>query len=192
MQMLLTLRFDGTAYHGFQVQKNALSVCEVLQNGMQALYGTRPPVKGVRARTLVCTRWNIVVSYAPPKPIPPAKLPLSLNRFLPDDIRVLAAREVPDDFHARYSAQSKEYLYRIWNSPVDDPFEAKYHWRISQPLNEAAMARAAAYAVGTHDFAAFMSAGSKITDTVRTVHFFSCAARGQSHCAAYLCGWVLI
>ena len=67
--------------------------------------------------------------------------PLSLNRFLPDDIRVLAAREVPDDFHARYSAQSQEYLYRIWNSPVDDPFEAKYHWRISQPLNEAAMAR---------------------------------------------------
>ena len=180
MQMLLTLRFDGTAYHGFQVQKNALSVCEVLQNGMQALYGTRPPVKGCSRTDAGVHELEYCVSYAPPKPIPPAKLPLSLNRFLPDDIRVLAAREVPDDFHARYSAQSKEYLYRIWNSPVDDPFEAKYHWRISQPLNEAAMARAAAYAVGTHDFAAFMSAGSKITDTVRTVHFFHVRREGKA------------
>lgn len=125
MQMLLTLRFDGTAYHGFQVQKNALSVCEVLQNGMQALYGTRPPVKGCSRTDAGVHALEYCVSYAPPKPIPPAKLPLSLNRFLPDDIRVLAAREVPDDFHARYSAQSKEYLYRIWNSPVDDPFETK-------------------------------------------------------------------
>ena len=63
---------------------------------------------------------------------------------------------------------------------MDDPFEAKYHWRISQPLDEAAMARAAAYAVGTHDFAAFMSAGSKITDTVRTVHFFRVRREGRA------------
>lgn len=179
MQMLLTLSFDGTAYHGFQVQKNALSVCEVLQNGMQRLYGVRPPVKGCSRTDAGVHALGYCVSYAPPKAIPPEKLPLSLNRFLPDDIRVLAAVPVADDFHARYSAVSKEYVYKIWNSPVDDPFCAKYHWRISQPLNEAAMAQAAAFAVGTHDFCAFMSTGSKITDTVRTVHFFHVHREGK-------------
>ena len=172
MQMLLTLSFDGTAYHGFQVQKNALSVCEVLQNGMQQLYGMRPPVKGCSRTDAGVHALGYCVSYAPPKDIPPQKLPLSPNRFLPDDIRVLAAVPVADDFHARYSAVSKEYVYKIWNSPVDDPFTSGYHWRVSQPLNEEAMAQAAAFAVGTHDFRAFMSTGSKIKDTVRTVHFF--------------------
>ena len=124
MQMLLTLRFDGTAYHGFQVQKNALSVCEALQDGMQALYGMRPPVKGCSRTDAGVHALEYCVSYMPPKPIPPQKLPLSLNRFLPGDIRVLAAREVPDDFHARYSAQSKVPLPHL-EQPGGRPLRGK-------------------------------------------------------------------
>lgn len=171
MHVCITLRFAGTRYHGFQVQKNALSVCEVLQNALEQLYGVRPPVKGCSRTDSGVHALGYCVSYTQPKPIEPRKLPLAVNRFLPDDVRVTAAREVPQDFHARYSANSKEYIYRIHNSAVADPFQNGLCWRVTGPLDADRMERAAQYLVGRHDFAAFMSAGSHITDTVRTVHF---------------------
>ena len=179
MHVLLTLAFDGTAYHGFQVQKNARTVCQVLQDGLESLYGARPPVKGCSRTDAGVHALNYCVSYVQPKAIDPYKLPLAVNRFLPPDIRCKAARAVPEDFHARYSARSKEYLYRLHNSPVDDPFGAKYSWRVSRPLDAGAMAQAARFAEGTHDFAAFMSAGSSVEDTVRTVHFFRVRREGE-------------
>jgi len=171
MHTLITLKFIGTRYHGFQVQKNALSVCETLQNALEHLYGTRPPVKGCSRTDAGVHAMGYCVSYTQPKPIPPHKLPLAINRFLPDDIRVVSAREVPPDFHARYSAVCKEYLYRIHNSAVADPFQRGLCWRYPIPLDETQMARAAAYFVGTHDFASFQSVGSDIADTRRTVRF---------------------
>lgn len=171
MHVCITLRFVGTQYHGFQVQKNAITVCEVLQNALERLYGTRPPVKGCSRTDSGVHALGYCVSYTQPKPIPERKLPLAINRFLPDDVRVTAARQVAPDFHARYSARSKEYLYRIHNSAVADPFQNGLCWRYPVPLDAQAMQRAADQLVGTHDFAAFMSSGSDITDTVRTVHF---------------------
>ncbi len=171
MHVCITLRFDGTRYHGFQVQKNALSVCEALQDALERLYGTRPPVKGCSRTDSGVHALAYCVSYTQPKPIALRKLPLAINRFLPEDIRVVKAQQVIPQFHARYCAQSKEYLYRIHNSPVSDPFQSGHCWRISAQLDVDAMAKAAEYLVGTHDFRAFMSAGSDIADTVRTVYF---------------------
>lgn len=179
MHVLLTLAFNGTAYHGFQVQKNARSVCETLQDGLEKLYGVRPPVKGCSRTDAGVHALAYCVSFTQPKPIAPCKLPLAINRFLPPDIRCKAACEVPEDFHARYSAVSKEYLYRILNSPVDDPFQQSYCWRVSQRLDETAMERAARYLEGEHDFASFMSAGSTVQDTVRTVSFFRVQRQGD-------------
>jgi tRNA pseudouridine38-40 synthase len=179
MQVCITLRFDGTEYHGFQVQKNALTVCQVLQDALERLYGVRPPVKGCSRTDAGVHALGYCVSYMPPKPIDPYKLPLAINRFLPPDIRVCAARLVGDDFHARYSAVSKEYVYRLRNSAVDDPFTMRYAWRLATPLHVEAMQQAAQYFVGTHDFRAFMSAGSDIEDTVRTVHFFTVKREGE-------------
>lgn len=179
MQVLLTLAFDGTRYHGFQVQKNALSVCEALQDALERLYGVRPPVKGCSRTDAGVHALGYCVSYTQPKPIDPYKLPLAVNRFLPPDIRVKRAREVPPGFHARYSAVSKEYCYRLLNSTVDDPFWRDYCWRVATPLDADAMRQAARLAQGTHDFAAFMSVGSTIEDTVRTVHFFDVQRQGE-------------
>lgn len=172
MHTLLVLAFRGTRYHGFQVQKNALSVCEVLQNALEQLYGSRPPVKGCSRTDSGVHAAGYCVSYTQPKPIDPHRLPLAVNRFLPEDIRVLSARAVPEDFHARYSAVSKEYLYRIHNSAVDDVFGGAFSWRCAQKLDVPAMREAAQLLCGTHDYAAFMSAGSDMEDTVRTVYFF--------------------
>lgn len=179
MHVLITLRFVGTRYHGFQVQKNALSVCEVLQNALERLYGTRPPVKGCSRTDAGVHALGYCVSFFQPKPIEPRRLPLAINRFLPEDIRVTAARAVPKDFHARYSAESKEYLYRIHNSSIADPFQNGLCWRVPAPLNEAAMARAAEALCGTHDFAAFCAAGSDVADTVRTVLFARVRRTGE-------------
>ena len=110
MHVCITLRFAGTRYHGFQVQKNALSVCEVLQNALESLYGVRPPVKGCSRTDSGVHALGYCVSYTQPKPIPPRKLPLAVNRFLPDDVRVPEAHRVPEDFPARYSAKRKAYI----------------------------------------------------------------------------------
>ena len=173
------MRFVGTRYHGFQVQRNALSVCEVLQNALEQLYGTRPPVKGCSRTDAGVHALGYCVSYFQPKPIEPRRLPLAVNRFLPEDIRVTQACAVPGDFHARYSAESKEYIYRIHNSSIADPFQNGLCWRVPTRLDDAAMARAAGALVGTHDFAAFCSVGSDVADTVRTVHFARVRRTGE-------------
>ncbi|MEG1872445.1 MAG: tRNA pseudouridine(38-40) synthase TruA [Ruthenibacterium sp.] len=178
MQVCITLQFNGTRYHGFQVQQNALSVCEVLQNAMEKLYGARPPVKGCSRTDAGVHALSYCVSYRQPKPIELFRLPLAINRFLPPDIRVLSAREVPDDFHARYDALSKEYLYKLHNSAVDDVFAQDTAWRLATPLDVEIMQQTAQLLCGTHDYTAFMSAGSKIEDAVRTVHFFHVAKDG--------------
>ena len=179
MHTLITLQFNGGAYHGFQVQKNALAVCEVLQNAMEKLYGTRPPVKGCSRTDAGVHALGYCVSYTQPKPIDLHRLPLAINRFLPGDIRVLSAREVPCDFHARYSCVSKEYLYRIHNASIDDVFQNGLCWRCPIPLDVPAMQTAAQLLCGTHDYSAFMSAGSTMEDTVRTVHFFKVEKNGS-------------
>ena len=101
-----------------------------------------------------------------------AKLPLALNQHLPPDIRVLDAQVVPEDFHARYAAHTKTYLYRIHNHPIDSPFDAAYYTRVPRHLDEARMQAAAQQFVGRHDFLALCAAGSSAAAhgaTVRTI-----------------------
>ena len=180
MNILLDLSYDGTNFCGFQVQKNGVSVCETLQNALEALFGARPDVKGCGRTDAGVHALHYALNFWADTSIPVEKLPLALNRHLPDAVRVNAARRVPEEFHARYSAHQKTYVYRIWNSPVESPFEAAYHHRISAPLNVAAMDAAAARFVGTHDFLSLCSAGSSVAergDTVRTIT--ACKAQRQ-------------
>lgn len=180
MNILLDISYDGTNFCGFQVQKNGVSVCETLQNALEALFGARPDVKGCGRTDAGVHALHYALNFWAETSIPVEKLPLALNRHLPDAVRVNAARRVPEEFHARYSAHQKTYVYRIWNSPVESPFEAAYHHRISAPLNVAAMDAAAARFVGTHDFLSLCSAGSSVAergDTVRTIT--ACKAQRQ-------------
>lgn len=180
MNILLDISYDGTNFCGFQVQKNGVSVCETLQNGLEALFGFRPDVKGCGRTDAGVHALHYALNFWADTSIPVEKLPLALNRQLPETVRVNAARRVPEEFHARYSAHTKTYVYRIWNSPVESPFEAAYHHRISAPLDAAAMDAAAEKFVGTHDFLSLCSAGSSVAekgDTVRTIT--ACKAERQ-------------
>ena len=167
--LLLTISFDGTAYHGWQVQDNALTVQQTLQDALQQLCSRRDNVvgcsrtdAGVHANMYCC---NIRTEH----PIPCDKLVTALNAVLPRDIAALDCREVDFDFHARYDCKSKEYIYKIWNSPNKNPFLYNHSLHYKYPLDEEFLSSQAKQFIGTYDFSSFCAAGSSVEDTVRTV-----------------------
>ena len=123
MTWLLTLAFDGTDYCGFQVQPNAPTVCETLQDAMQAVLGCRPDVKGCSRTDAGVHARRFALSFRYTGHVPLRRLPLALNAHLPPDIRVREAAEVPESFHARCAAHAKTYPYRSRNAAIDDPFD---------------------------------------------------------------------
>lgn len=179
LNILLKMAFRGTHYHGFQVQKNALAVCEVLQDAMEQVLRARPDVKGCSRTDAGVHAREYCVNFRFETPLEDRKIPLALNRFLPEDIKVWKAQRVPEEFHARYSATGKEYEYVFLNAPVDDPFCQGLYYRVYPHLDEKAMDQAAKILLGKHDFSGFMSAGSDIEDTVRTITRLDVQRRGN-------------
>lgn len=167
--LLLTLRFDGSAFHGSAVQKNAPTVQGALQQALQQVFGEATDVKcasrtdaGVHARAFC-------VSFHTKSAIPCERLIEALNAYLPPEAAVYDCREVPPDFHARYSCLGKRYRYRILNSRIRDPFLLSTAFRIPYRLDWEIMDKAARAFLGTHDFSAFCSAGGSVQDRRRTI-----------------------
>lgn len=153
--LLLTICYDGTNYHGWQVQKNALSVQQVFQEAAAKVLGIRPDVRGCSRTDSRVHASEYCVSFLTERDIPCGRLVGALNRYLPEDIAVLSCREVPAGFHARYSCRGKEYVYRIWTDPVRNPFlrgRAFHYWR---PLDLERLNSAASFFAGPHDFTSF-------------------------------------
>ena len=168
-KLLLTLQYDGTRYHGWQVQPNGITVQETLQNALERVTGQRPDVtgcsrtdSGVHAKRFYCT-------VQCPDKFTGDQLRKALNAVLPDDIAVLAYREVADEFHPRYSATGKRYVYYIWNGAVRSPFWKDHSLYMRTPLDEKKLNDTASLFIGTHDFSAFCSAGSSVEDKCRTI-----------------------
>ena len=166
----LIVAYDGTNYHGWQVQKNALSVQETLQDAIEKLYGSRLDVKGC-SRTDSGVHANMYcVSYNAPFYAGEYHTISAINTFLPSDIRAFACREVEDDFHARYLAKGKEYVYLVYNEKYQNPFFSRYSYYFRYDIDVDLLNEAAKFFIGTHDFAAFCSAYSDAEDTVRTIY----------------------
>lgn len=177
--LLLTISFVGTNYHGFQVQKNALSVCEVFQDALEKAFSSRGEVKGCSRTDSGVHAREYCLSVKLGLNIPCDRLAAALNDRLPPDIVVLDAREVGDDFHARYDCKAKQYVYDIHNSRLRDPFSHGLCYLYGFPLDERMLDAQAKQFVGSHDFAAFRSAGGDVSDTVRTIHAFDVARQGE-------------
>lgn len=167
--LLITLQYDGSRYHGWQVQKNAVSVQSVFQRQLEALLGGTHDIKGCSRTDTGVHAQEYCVSVKTNSSIPAQRIPAALNNLLPKDISVTACREVPLDFHARYSCVGKEYRYLIWNAPSRNPFweNRAFHYRYR--LDENQLNQAALYYVGKQDFSAFCSTKSDQDDTVRQV-----------------------
>lgn len=178
--LLLTIRYRGTGYHGFQVQKNALGVCTVLQDAVEKVLGKRYDVKGCSRTDSGVHALRYCLSMRVESAIPCDRLVLALNRYLPEDIACIAAVEAPEDFHARYSCIGKEYVYRIHNSRIKDPFSPNLSYRLGYTLDVPLLDREAKDFVGTHDFSAFCSAGSDVEDKVRTISRFDVTREGDT------------
>ncbi len=168
--ILFIVSYDGSKYHGWQVQKNALAVQEVFQQAMGRVLGSTPDLKACsRTDTGVHAR-QFCISVHIERDIPLERLTAAMNHFLPPDIAVLSCREVPMEFHARYSCRGKEYVYQIWNTQVRNPFLNGYALHYWYPMNLEKLNRAAAHYVGAHDFTSFCTLDLRDRgDMVRTV-----------------------
>ena len=182
MRILLTLEYDGTAYAGWQRQENALAVQQVVEEAVSRLVGERAVLFGASRTDAGVHALGQRAHFDTASRIPPDKYAYALNTMLPRDIRVRESRAVPDDFHARYAAHTKTYLYRIHNSPIDSPFAARYYTKVPGRLDADKMQQAAQYFVGKHDFLALCASGSSAAahgDTVRTITACDVQRRGD-------------
>lgn len=167
--LLFEISYRGTNYHGYQVQKNARSVAQTIQDAVEAVCGVREPIVGC-SRTDTGVHANAYCfNMKTDCRIPEDRFVIALNHALPPDIAVRRCREVPMSFHARYDCVGKEYLYRLWNSAVRNPFLDGLVSEYRYPLDVPLLHRAAQDFVGTYDFRAFCAAGGKEMDTVRTM-----------------------
>lgn len=165
----LTLSYDGTPYHGWQVQKNAPSVQSTLQAALEQVAGELLPVTGC-SRTDAGVHAVEYVCHTQGLTVPVEKLPLALNAHLPSSIAVYRAERVSPDFHARYDCHGKEYVYKIFNRRCRDPFSVGRALFYPEPIPVDSLAFVGKELEGEHDFRAFMAQGSKITDTRRRIY----------------------
>ncbi len=168
-RFLLKIAYDGTAYHGWQVQPNGITVQGVLCNALSnickcntAVTGCSRTDAGVHANEFYC-------HFDTDLTIPVTAYIKGLNAILPNDISVLDCFSVDADFHARYSAKGKNYIYRFYDGDVENPFYRNYALRVPNKLNIELMDDFCSRLVGTHDFCGFSSAKRTVTDTVRTI-----------------------
>ncbi|MBQ7896510.1 MAG: tRNA pseudouridine(38-40) synthase TruA [Oscillospiraceae bacterium] len=175
----LRLRYDGSRYHGWQVQKNDISVCQTMQEAMEKVLGHEVKLIGCGRTDAGVHALRYCANFKSDCRIPMDKLPLAINSRLPGDIAVEAAVEAPMDFNAIGSCIKKEYIYKILNSNIRDPFLEKRVCFYPQGLDMELMQRAARAFEGTHDFKAVRSVGTETKTTVRTVHWCKAEKQGD-------------
>ena len=173
----LFLTYEGTAYHGWQIQKNLATVQQTLEKAIFMVVGHPVHVTGCGRTDAGVHAKCYVANFRTESTIPCERLPYALNTHLPADIVVTKAFEVHDDFNAIGSCVKKEYTYKIYNSRVKDPFLVNRAWFYPKQLDEKIMQAAAEQFVGTHDFAAVRSVGTDVKSTVRTVYYYNVERR---------------
>lgn len=171
--------YDGTFYHGFQRQKNGLTVQECLETAVKKLTGEEVNIIGCGRTDAGVHALNYTANFLSGTKIPAERLPLALNAYLPHDIRVFEACDADENFHARFSATGKTYIYRIVTGNVYNVFLKNYSWFYPGKLDFEEMEKAARHFLGTHDFKAFMAAGSPRKTTVRTITELKLSKKGE-------------
>lgn len=191
MKILLKINYVGTDFCGYQVQPDKLTVQGCLCDAARKIYGCECDItgcsrtdSGVHANEFfatLCAKDGKDIFGA----IPLEKVPIAMSSNLPASISVIGATAVADDFHPRYDVKYKEYVYKIWNSPVRNPFLEGFVYHYPLSLLDGAcnsMEQAAMHFVGEHDFASFMAQGSKIVTTVRNVKYVRVVQEGNLIC----------
>ena len=166
------LAYDGTSYHGWQVQKTDTTVAGVLESALTRLCRHTVKVHGCGRTDAGVHAERYCFNFKTSSSIPIERMPLAINSLLPPDIAVQETVVAPDDFDSNLSCIKKEYTYRIFNSRIRDPFWKDKAYFYPSKLNMPLMREAAAHFVGTHDFAAVRSVGTVTKTTIRTVFWY--------------------
>ncbi len=166
----MTLEYDGSNYHGWQRQKNGLSIQQVLEEKIAVMTGESARVIGSGRTDAGVHALGQVAHFRTGSSIAAFSLRNGLNSLLPADIAIRDLREMDASFHARYDAKSKIYLYRIHNRPVRPALFRHYAWFVPVRLDLGMMRESASLFEGTHDFSSFCSTHTDAPDRIRTIN----------------------
>lgn len=170
MNIKLNLKYDGTAYHGWQIQKNAITVQETVKKALEKITGENiTPIGCGRTDTGVHAE-NYICNFHTHSSVPADRFAYALNALLPDDIVCTGSEAVNGTFHAKNSAKKKRYVYKILCREFPDAFLCRYAWHYKYPLDLDKMRRAAKAFIGEHDFIGFASSGFTVKTTVREIY----------------------
>lgn len=172
--LLVEICYNGAKYHGYQVQSNALTITEVVQDAIEVLVKKREDIIGCSRTDTGVHANSYFFNMRTGCTVPLERFVIAMNHVLPDDIVVLSCKEVPLDFHARYDCLGKEYIYKIWNNPVKNPYLLGLVLNYSEPIDEKRLHEVAQLFVGKHDFSSFCSKGfKKGISMIKTVEYIS-------------------
>lgn len=170
MNIKLRLQYDGTNYHGWQIQKNDITVQETVKKALEKITGESINLVGCGRTDTGVHADNYVCNFHTNSTIPPEKISYALNAKLPCDIVCFESEAAQEDFHAKNSAVRKRYVYKILNREFPDAVMCRYAWHYKYPLNVEDMKLAAKAFIGRHDFIGFASSGFTVKTTVREIY----------------------
>lgn len=177
----LTIKYDGTRYKGWQrLGDSDLTLQAKLESVLSKMSGEPIEIIGSGRTDMGVHALGQVANFKTSSLMRTGEMLDYLYRYLPEDIVLTRIEEVDDRFHARYNAQSKKYLYRIWNHRYHDPFYRKYAEHIPDKLNLEAMRKAASFLVGEHDFSTFKSSRSKKKSNLRNIYSIEIQKNGNT------------
>ncbi len=186
MNFKLTIQYDGTDFCGWQVQDNERTVQGELQRVISLLEGTEVHVAGSGRTDSGVHAEAQIASVKLSKSFTPEKLRQAINGNLWGDVRIMNVEKAEDDFHARFSAKGKTYVYRVVNAPVMSPFWSRYAHHETRPLDVARMNDAARLFLGKHDWTAFSAANSDAEHRIRTIQEFNVVSVWDARAGASL------
>lgn len=178
--LLITISYDGKAFHGWQIQQNAVTVQEAFQEALSKIVGEFYDLKGCSRTDSGVHADMYCVSVKIKHPIPEERLRAALNRWLPEQVVCLDIKPCAPDFHARYNCKSKRYVYKIWNSETRNPFLNGYALFYRYPLDVELLNKSAQAYVGSHDFTSFCTADKReMLNMTRNVKLFEVKREGK-------------
>jgi len=166
----LTIAYDGTDFHGWQIQPNLPTIQGVLQDALQKLFNHDVAITGSGRTDAGVHAHGQVANVHTIRTMESGAVIRGANALLPATIRILEAQDVDESFHARHSARKKTYEYRVWREPIVSPFESRYVYAFRYPLDSDAMDKAGRCFLGAHDFTSFCATATEVEDRVRQIY----------------------
>lgn len=166
----LTIEYEGTNYSGWQIQENAITIQEKLEEALEKITGEKVKLVGSGRTDAKVHALGQVANFLTKSSIPGEKYKYALKFLLPEDITIVDSQEVDLDFHARFDATKKTYKYLVYNGELPRAIYRNFSYHVPYPIDIDKMLYASRYFIGTHDFATFMAANSEVNSTIRTIY----------------------